>query len=182
MTGVTREGTAEWPIRIASERLTVREGVEADRARTILLMTDPVTREYLGGAVDYASRQALELSPLGLTWGRWVIALRETDEMIGSITLDYDRGELQLSYALLPQFVGQGYAREACVAVLAWAQENLEDDHVIAVTQSRNKRSVTLLKRLGFTTRRGLEEHGGQQLLMERPLDPPLPAEESIGA
>lgn len=177
---MTREGTDQWPVRMRAERLVIREPGDGDRAAMIRLLTDPVTREYLGGAVDYASRQALELSPLGLSWGRWVIALIESDEMVGSIALDYDRGEPQLSYALLPEFVGRGYAGEACIAVLGWARENLEDDHVIAVTQTRNKRSVALLRRLGFTVRRGLEEFGAQQLLMERPLDLPLPAASEV--
>ena len=173
--GVTREGTDEWPVRIESTRLLIREGRDADRTSLIRLLTDPVTREYLGGAVDYASRQALELSPLGLTWGNWVIAQLTDDTMIGSISLDYDRGELQLSYALLPEYVGYGFAGEACRAVLAWAQDNLEDTTVIAVSQARNKRAIALLKRLGFTTRRGLEEFGTQQLLMERTIADPLP-------
>ncbi|MDO5662549.1 MAG: GNAT family N-acetyltransferase [Brachybacterium sp.] len=173
---MTREGTATWPIRIASQRLVIREPADGDRTALIRLMTDPVTREYLGGAVDYASRQALELSPLGLSWGRWVVACVEDDTMIGSITLDYDRGELELSYALLPEHVGRGFAGEACHCLLSWAQEHLEDEDVIAVTQTRNKRSVALLRRLGFSVRKGLEEFGAQQLLMERSLADPLPS------
>lgn len=156
---------------------------ESDREAMIRLMTDPVTREYLGGAVDYASRQALELSPLGLTWGRWAIA-ETTDEsrMIGSITLDYDRGELQLSYALLPESTGRGLAAEACLAVLQWAQDTLQDDVIIAVTQTRNRRSVALLQRLGFHVRKGLTELGAQQLMMARSLEEPLPAREELAA
>lgn len=173
---MTNEGTEEWPVRIRSQRLLIREPGDPDRESMIRLMTDPVTREYLGGAVDYASRQALELSPLGLTWGRWVLADGDEDTMLGSITLDYDRGELELSYALLPEFTGQGYAAESCLAVLGWAGQELEDEHVIAVTQTRNKRSVALLRRLGFTVRKGLEEFGAQQLLMERSLAAPLPS------
>lgn len=172
---MTREGTDEWPIRIRSQRLVIREPGDADRAAMIRLLTDPVTREYLGGAVDYASRQALELSPLGLTWGRWALALAEDDTMIGSITLAYDRGELELSYALLPEFTGKGFAAESCLALLGWAREELEDEHVIAVTQTRNKRSVALLRKLGFTVRKGLEEFGAQQLLLERSLTEPFP-------
>ena len=179
MVGVTKEGTAEWPVRIRSPRLVIRPPGDADRAAMIRLMTDPVTREYLGGAVDYASRQALELSPLGLTWGRWVLALAEDDTMIGSITLDYDRGELELSYALLPERTGQGYAAESCIALLDWARHELEDEVVIAISQTRNKRSVALLRKLGFTVRKGLEEFGTQQLLLERSLREPLPAQET---
>lgn len=154
--------------------------VEADRPALIRLFTDPGAPEYLGGAVGFTTPQALELTPLGLAWGRWSITLPETDQMIGSISLDYDRGEPQLVYALLSEHVGRGYAGEACRAVLTWAAEQLEDRTVIAVTPARNKRSVTLLRRLGFTTRRGLEEFGTQQLLMERSLDEPLP--EPVGA
>lgn len=179
MVGVTKEGTAEWPVRIRSPRLVIRPPGDADRASMIRLMTDPVTREYLGGAVDYASRQALELSPLGLTWGRWVLARAEDDTMIGSITLDYDRGELELSYALLPEWTGQGYAAESCISLLDWAHRELEDEVVIAISQTRNKRSVALLRKLGFTVRKGLEEFGTQQLLLERSLREPLPAQEA---
>jgi len=146
----------------------------------IRLLTDPVTREYLGGAIDYASRQALELSPLGLSWGRWVVCRGDDDAMLGSISLDYDRGELELSYALLPEHTGQGFAAEACHALLGWAQGELEDELVIAVTQTRNKRSLNLLRKLGFTVRRGLEEFGSQQLLLERSLRDPLPSREDV--
>ncbi|WP_394216056.1 GNAT family N-acetyltransferase [Brachybacterium vulturis] len=173
---MTTEGTAEWPVRIHSPRLVIRPPGDDDRGSIIRLMTDPVTREYLGGAVDYASRQALELSPLGLTWGRWVLALAEDDTMIGSITLGYDRGELELSYALLPEWTGLGYAAESCIALLGWARGELEDEQVIAITQTRNKRSVALLRKLGFSVRKGLEEFGAQQLLLERDLHDPLPA------
>lgn len=176
---VTKEGTAEWPVRIRSPRLVIRPPGDADRTALIRLMTDPVTREYLGGAVDYASRQALELSPLGITWGRWALALAEDDTMIGSITLDYDRGELELSYALLPEWTGLGYAAESCIALLDWARRELEDEVVIAISQTRNKRSVALLRKLGFTVRKGLEEFGTQQLLLERSLREPLPAQET---
>src|SRR5699024_7009652 len=58
---------------------------------------------------------------------------------------------------------------------LAWARDELEDEHVIAVSQTRNKRSVALLRKLGFTVRKGLEEFGTQQLLLERDLHEPLP-------
>lgn len=177
---MTREGTREWPVRIRGERVLIREAREEDRAALIRLMTDPITRQYLGGSVSFASQQALELSPLGLTWGSWVIADAADDELLGSISLDYDRGEVQLAYALLPEHTGRGYAGESCRALLEWARENLEDETVIAVTQSRNKRSVDLLRRLGFTVRRGLEELGAQQLLMERSLLEPLPRLEEI--
>src|SRR5690625_5588552 len=73
---VTREGTEEWPIRIRSPRLVIREPLDADRSAMVRLMTDPVPREDLGGTVGYASRQARERSPLGLSWRRWAVRRR----------------------------------------------------------------------------------------------------------
>ena len=179
--GVTNNGAHDWPIRIRGKRILIREAGDADRPRHIELMTDPVTREYLGGSIAHVSPDALELAPLGLSWGRWVIARADDDRMLGLITLDYDREELQLSYALLPDSTGQGYAAEACRTLLAWAQTHLTDDIVIAVTPTRNKRSVHLLGKLGFTVRRGLEEFGAHQLLMERSLAEPLPELAELG-
>lgn len=160
-----------WPIEIETSRLLVRPLRDEDRAAMIRLVTNPAARDYLGGAVAFASPQALELSPLGLTWGRWAIASGSTDEMLGSVTLTDDRGELQVAFALLPERQGYGYAREAVAGVLAWAAREHLADEVIAVTPSRSKGSVELLQRLGFTTRHGFEEFGAPHLLMARRLD-----------
>lgn len=145
-------------------------------------MTDPSVSRYLGGAVNFGSRQALELSPLGNTWGAWIIAHGATDHMLGIANLSYDRDELEISYALLPEFVGHGYAREAVTRIIEFAQDNLEEPVMIAVVQASNKRSVEQLKKIGFDVRRGLEEFGSQQLLMEYPLrEAPSEHQASVG-
>lgn len=157
-----------------TDRLVIRPPQEPDRERYVALLTDPTTRMFLGGSISFTSQTALELSPLGLTWGAWILHHRVDDHLCGSFTFTHDRGELELLYALLPEYTRQGYAAEACAAMLRWAQESLADDHVIAVTQRRNRRSLDLLKRLGFTVRHGLEEFGAQQLLLERSLREPI--------
>src|SRR5690625_7265434 len=58
---VTREGTEEWPIRIRSPRLVIREPLDSDRSAMNRLTTDPVTREHQDGTRDCACRQALGL-------------------------------------------------------------------------------------------------------------------------
>lgn len=160
-----------WPIEITTSRLVMRPLRDDDREALIRLVTDPAARDYLGGSIAFASPQALELSPLGLTWGQWAIASGSTDEMLGSVSLTDDRGELQVAFALLPERQGRGYAREAVAGVLAWAARQHLAHEVIAVAPSRSKGSVDLLQRLGFTTRRGFEEFGAPHLLMACPLD-----------
>lgn len=182
LVAVRREQEPYWPVRLRTERLHIREPGEADREDYVRLMTDPSVSRYLGGAVNFGSRQALELSPLGNTWGAWIIAHGATDHMLGIANLSYDRDELEISYALLPEFVGHGYAREAVTRIIEFAQENLEEPVMIAVVQASNKRSVEQLKKIGFDVRRGLEEFGSQQLLMEYPLrEAPSEHQASVG-
>lgn len=164
------DGARSWPVTVRGERVVVRPPAEHDRSAIIALYTDPATRAFLGNSIAFASPDALELSPLGLSWGRWVIARFDDDIALGVISLTDDRGELEISYALLAAHQRRGYASEAVQALLGWAGEILPEDHVIAVVPSGNKRSVRLLETLGFRFREGLSELDGQQFLLERPL------------
>lgn len=159
-----------WPVRLHTDRLIIREPGEIDRADLVRLMTDPHAGKYLGESIAFGSRQALELSPLGLTWGFWIIAHGATDQMLGIIRLDYDRDELEVTFALLPEHVGNGYADEALRAIIEFARNNLSDDHMIAVVLESNKRLVSKLKSLNFTVKRGIEEFGSPHLVMQLPL------------
>ena len=73
--------------------------------------------------------------------------------------------ELEVSYLLLPQFWGRGYASEAVRAVLDWAGESLPDRDVVICTQVANERSLRLAKRLGFTEAARFDLHGAAQWL-----------------
>jgi len=84
--------------------------------------------------------------------GLWHVALRDTAIPIGICGLikrdtlvDVDVG-----YALLPEFCGAGYASEATAAALAHARDVLGLRRVVAVVNPDNDRSLRLLDRLGF--------------------------------
>lgn len=55
-----------------------------------------------------------------------------------------------LGFALLPEYVGHGYATEAARAVLSHAQVELGIERLYAIVKSGNQRSVRLLGQLGF--------------------------------
>lgn len=59
--------------------------------------------------------------------------------------------DVDLGYALLPEFCGQGYAVEAATAVLADARARLRIDRIVAITDPRNQASVRVLEKLGFS-------------------------------
>lgn len=59
--------------------------------------------------------------------------------------------EIDLGYAFLPAWQGQGLAREAAAAVLHYAHKQLGLRQVWAIVSPRNERSVSLLQKIGFT-------------------------------
>lgn len=78
-----------------------------------------------------------------------VIASGETVGLCGLVkraTLD----DVDLGYALLPEFWGKGYAVEAGAAVLADAGARLGLRRVVAITDPLNEGSIRVLERLGF--------------------------------
>ena len=57
---------------------------------------------------------------------------------------------IDIGYALLPEFTGQGYAKEAASAVLQYANEHLRISKLAGITSPSNTRSNQLLQSLGF--------------------------------
>jgi len=55
-----------------------------------------------------------------------------------------------LGFALLPDYVGRGYAAEAAAGVLSHARKDLGITRLYAIAKRGNERSLRLLDRLGF--------------------------------
>lgn len=58
--------------------------------------------------------------------------------------------DVDLGFALLPEFEGAGYAYEAADAVLRFGRDTLGLDRIVAIVAPGNARSTGLLRRLGF--------------------------------
>lgn len=58
--------------------------------------------------------------------------------------------DVDIGFALLPKFWGQGYALEAASAVLAWGQGELGLHRIVALTNPDNERSIRVLEKLGM--------------------------------
>lgn len=70
---------------------------------------------------------------------------------------------VDIGFAFLETFMGQGYAFEAATAVLHHAQFDLNLSPVVAIVDPANERSIKLLTKLG------LERQGNIQLAADRP-------------
>ena len=102
------------------------------------------------------ARDYIEKGPMAmyerLGFGLWIAELRDSSEPVGICGL-IKRDELDdvdLGFALLPRYFGQGYAREAATATMAYGRDRLGLGRIVAITVPGNADSVKLLERLGF--------------------------------
>jgi len=84
--------------------------------------------------------------------GLWMVELKETGMPVGICGLIRRDvlDDVDVGYALLPEFCAQGYASEAAAAALAYARDALGLRRVVAVVNAENARSLRLLEKLGF--------------------------------
>lgn len=57
---------------------------------------------------------------------------------------------LDLGYAFLDEWSGQGFASEAAQLMIEYTKENLKQDYICALTSPKNQRSIRLLEKCGF--------------------------------
>ncbi len=108
--------------------------------------------------------------------GLYLVAEKGTLEpmgMCGLVRRDYLDAP-DLGYAFLPEYVGRGCAFEACTAVLDHGRRDLGLDRFLAIVNPGNRRSISLLHRLGFVHRGLVRAPGGKEdlVLFELGRDP----------
>ncbi|OLF53412.1 GNAT family N-acetyltransferase [Pseudomonas chlororaphis] len=140
---------------------------ETDASNLVRLYTDPKVRAYLGGPLDLEA--AVQRAQLDISAEReipfWVVRSRLGEHFAGVVSFDthHDGFDVEVSYELLPEHCGKGYATEALTLALQYAREGLALKRVIAETQSRNEASIRLLNRVGMTLEREVVRFGHAQ-------------------
>jgi RimJ/RimL family protein N-acetyltransferase len=81
--------------------------------------------------------------------------------------------DVDLGYALLPEFAGQGYAQEAAAAVLAHATGTMGLQRIVATVRPDNLRSSRLLEKLGMRFERTIRHPDGTRDLHLFAIDHP---------
>ena len=85
-------------------------------------------------------------------FGLWLV-LEKTKQIpigiCGLLKRDYLE-YLDIGFAFLPKFYGNGYALEASKATCSFAENKLNINKLMAIVQSNNLRSTRLLEKLGF--------------------------------
>jgi len=145
--------------RLDTARLRLRRLTLDDAAFILELVNEPAWLQFIGdkgvrdldGARDYLRKGALDLYAR-FGFGPLAVELKPDATPIGICglikrpTLD----DVDLGFAFLARFRGQGYAFESAAAVLAQARRELGLKRVVALTALENRSSITLLERLGM--------------------------------
>jgi RimJ/RimL family protein N-acetyltransferase len=113
---------------------------------------EPRTRDEIAERVADPERTRSTLDKDGQVMSL-AVELRETGRVIGDLVLIYSSAEHQcaeIGYVFNPDQKGNGYATEACQALLALAFDGLKVRRVIARIDDRNTASAGVLRRLGM--------------------------------
>ena len=148
------------PLQIAeTSRLTLRHVGLDDAAFFLRLVNEPSWIANIGDrgvrsladAERYIETRTLAMYRT-LGFGMYVLAAKPQGQPIGVCGF-FKRESLpdvDLGFALLPEFWGQGYALEAAAAVMQYGQQTLGFARVLGITNPDNHRSGRLLEKLGF--------------------------------
>jgi RimJ/RimL family protein N-acetyltransferase len=178
--GTTRF-TATAPI-LETPRLRLRGFRATDLDAQQAAMTDPEVYRFLGGAP--AAREETWRKILGspglwnlLGYGYWAAERREDGAYLGQIGFaDFKRdmspsieGIPEMGWIIASDAQGRGYATEAVLAALAWADQALGGGEIVAIISHSNAASIRIAEKGGFSTREEAVYKGEPILLFRRP-------------
>ena len=85
-------------------------------------------------------------------FGLWMVEAKQSGARIGICGLLKREvlEDVDIGYALLPEFWSRGYALESASAVLSYARDALGLKRVLAVVSPDNQSSIRLLEKIGF--------------------------------
>jgi RimJ/RimL family protein N-acetyltransferase len=145
---------------IETERLLLRHWADADRPVFHAQCSDPRVMAYLGPPQTRAEtdaaldRQNGYLASHGYCF--WAVERRGDGALLGFCGLKPGapetpiEGEVEIGWRFGHAHWGQGYAREAAVASLAWGWANTTAPTIAAITVAANTRSWGVMERLGM--------------------------------
>ena len=159
---------------LETERLILREYCEADFDALYPILSDPVTMQHYprpydeNGVRRWISWSLENYERHGFGW--WALVLKESGRLIGDagITMQSIDGELlpELGYHIDHRYWRQGYGREACRAILAWAFANTDLARLYSYMTKGNVASYSLAEALGMKRIKEYTDGDGEEMLV----------------
>jgi RimJ/RimL family protein N-acetyltransferase len=155
---------------LETPRLTLRRLQFDDAPFLVHLLNEPSFIENIGDrgvrSIEDAHRYLRE-GPLAMYakhgFGLWHMARKDGVGvgMCGLLKRD-NLADVDLGYAVLPQFWGQGFAHEAAAATLRHGARKFGLERVLGVVSEGNTGSIRVLEKLGMSFERMLSMHDGE--------------------
>jgi len=154
---------------LTTERLILRDFVEADWATLLAYQQDPLylrynewtertseaVREFVKMFLDHQKQDPRNKFQLGVT-------LKSTGQLIGNCGVRRDSAEAyegDIGYELDPNYWGKGYATESARAVLQFGFTQMNLHRICAYCVADNVGSAHVLEKLGMRLEGHLREH-----------------------
>lgn len=106
-------------------------------------------------------------------YGIWMFYYKENGAFVGRGGLRHDKvegqEEIEVEYALLPEYWGKGLGTEIGKAVIAIA-EQCKLKSVVAYTKKSHKASIRIMEKLGFSYERNIQYAGVPHVLYRKTL------------
>lgn len=142
---------------LETERLVLRGPTAQDYPTYLEFFADADASSFYGGPLDPGQTWrvlAMDFGHWALRgYGRWVLESRESGKMVGCCGLWWPEGlpRSELTWWLLPEGRGRGFATEASVAVIRFGYDVLGWDLVETHMNDDNQPARRLVERLGGT-------------------------------
>src|SRR4030095_3335160 len=144
---------------ISGDRVRLRGIEESDLDQLYSIFSDPKVMRYWSTLPLESIEEArallneIQTGNQQRTMLKWGVALKETDILIGTVTLfhlEQSQERAEIGYAQARAYWGQGYIHEALQSLLTYAFEEMKLRRVEADVDPRNGASIKTLERLGF--------------------------------
>lgn len=165
--------------RLETERLLLRVMQEDDTKEIFdCWLQDEEVAKYMCWKPFKKIEEALEFVAFEMgqieneKWNRWIISLKETQEIIGTCLVFYNEDDVEhhwdISYNLGRKFWGKGYVTEAMKRVMQFAESELGMRECVTSYAKCNHSSANVLHKLGFQDEKEISyECGGGEMITE---------------
>lgn len=157
---------------LETDRLILRRFTLDDADFVLTLVNDPAWLEYIGDrkvrtvedARAYLTKGTLAMYER-MGFGMYVVTLKEGGAPIGNCGLVKRDGldDVDIGFAFLPAYRGQGFALESAAAVLEYGRRTLGLKRIVAIVSPANHRSIRILERIGLRFERTIRLPGDKE-------------------
>lgn len=160
---------------LETERLSLREFNTTDSTFIIQLLNSEGWLKFIGDrhiktleqAENYLTNGPMKSYSVN-GFGLSMVELKNTHTPIGMCGLIKrdNLPDIDIGFAFLEEFMGNGYAFEIAQATINFAKENLHKETILAITIPTNVRSINLLKKIGMKFEKNFSFEGSTEELM----------------